>query len=162
MKTLRFLMIALLFTAFSVESYALIDDCPCRRRVIKKIVKPKPIVYKAPVKRYSLFQDMPYIPEDQGCSRPGIKQVVNYQLKVMPNPVQQRLNVISFIQDSGMVKIELFTCEGKLITTLMNEYWEGGTNVRTFDLQGKIKRGIAFVRLTTNGTVRQVEKIFVL
>ena len=153
-------MIALLFTAFSVESYALIDDCPCRRRVVKKIVKPRP-VYRAPVKRVTLFDDTPYIPEDLGCRRPGMQQVVNYDLKVMPNPVQQKLNVISFLEYSGMVKIELFTCEGKLITTLLNEYWESGTNVRSFNLEGKIKRGTAYVRLTA-GTVRQVEKIFVL
>lgn len=146
---------------FSVETYALTDDCPCRRRIVKKVIKQR-IVYKAPVKRFSIFDETPYIPEDFGCRRPAMQQLVNYQLKVMPNPVQQRLNVISYIEDSGMVKIELFTCEGKLITTLMNEYWEGGTNVRTFNLQGKIKRGIAYVRLTTNGTVRQVEKIFVL
>lgn len=161
MKTLRFLMIAFLFTAFSAESYALIDDCPCRRKVVKKIVKVKPVVYKAPEKRFGIFSDIPYIPEDMGCRRPGIQQVVNYQIKVMPNPVQKKLNVISYIQYAGTVKIELFTCEGKLITTLMNEYWESGTNVRSFNLEGKVKRGIAYVRLTA-GTVRQVEKIFVL
>ncbi len=153
-------MIALLFTSFSVESYALIDDCPCRRRVVKKVVKPRPI-YKAPVKRFGIFNDIPYIPEDIGCRRPGIQQVVSYQIKVMPNPVQKNLNVISFLEYSGIVKIELFTCEGKLITTLMNEYWESGTNVRCFNLEGKVKRGIAYVKLTA-GTVRQVEKIFVL
>jgi hypothetical protein len=161
MKTLRFLMIVLLFTAFSAESYALIDDCPCRRRVVKKIVKVKQIVYKVHVQRFGIFDEIPWVPEDFGCRRPGIQQVVSYQLKVMPNPVQKRLNVISYLEYSGTVKIELFTCEGKLITTLMNEYWESGTNVRTFDLEGKVKRGIAYVRLTA-GTVRQVEKIFVL
>ncbi len=160
MRTLRFLMIAFLFTSISVESYALVDDCPCRRKVVKKVVKQKP-VYKAPVKKFGIFDSIPYIPEDLGCRRPGIQQVVSYQVKVMPNPVQEKLNVISFIEYAGMVKIELFTCEGKLITTLMNEYWESGTNVRSFNLQGKLKRGIAYVRLTA-GTVRQVEKIFVL
>jgi hypothetical protein len=160
MKTLRFLMLALLFTALSVESIALTDDCPCRRRIIKKVEKPKPVV-KAPEKRFTIFDDIQYIPEDRECRRPGIQQVVSYQIKVMPNPVQEKLNVISFIEYEGMVKIELFTCEGKLITTLMNEHWESGTNVRTFNLAGKVKRGVAYVRLTA-GTVRQVEKIFVL
>lgn len=159
MKTLRFLTIALLLAAYSVESYALIDDCPCRRKVIKKVEKK--VVYKAPAPRFTIFNDIPFIPEDKECRRPGIQQVVSYQIKVMPNPVQEKLNVISFIEYSGMVKIELFTCEGKLITTLMNEHWESGTNVRTFDLQGKVKRGVAYVRLTA-GNVRQVEKIFVL
>ena len=156
-------MIALLFTSFTVESYALIDDCPCRRKVIKKEVKKVVVrVWKAPVRRFTLFDSLIVPPEDFGCRRAGMQQVVSYQLKVMPNPVQKKLNVISFINDyTGMVKIELFTCEGKLITTLMNEYWEGGTNVRTFNLEGKVKRGIAYVRLTA-GTVRQVEKIFVL
>jgi len=151
---------ALLLTAFSVESYAQIDDCPCRRKVVKKVFKPKP-VYRAPEKRVTLFDDTPYIPEDVTCRRPGINQLENYQLKIMPNPVQEKLNVISYLEYSGTVKIELFTCEGKLITTLMNERWESGTNVRSFDLQGKVKRGVAFVRVTA-GTVRQVEKIFVL
>ena len=153
-------MVVLLFTSYSVESYSLIDDCPCRRKVVKKVVKQKP-VYRAPVKGFGIFDSIPYIPEDFGCRRPGMQQKVSYQLKIMPNPVQERLNVISYVEYSGIVKIELFTCEGKLITTLMNEYWESGTNVRTFDLQGKIKRGIAYVRVTA-GTVRQVEKIFVL
>ena len=160
MKTLRFLTIALLFTSFSVQSFALIDDCPCRRKVVKKVEK-KVIVWKAPVKRFTLFDSLIVPPEDLGCRRAGMQQVVNYQLKFMPNPVQKELNVVSFIEYSGNVKIELFTCEGKLITTLMNEYWESGTNVRTFNLEGKVKRGIAYVRLTA-GTVRQVEKIFIL
>jgi len=161
MKRLRFLMIALLFTAYSAESYALKDDCPCRRKVVKKIVKVKPVEYKVPVKRFGIFDEVPWVPEDFGCRRPGIQQVECYQLKVMPNPVQRKLNVISYLEYSGTVRIELFTCEGKLITTLMNEYWESGTNVRSFDLEGKVNRGIAYVRLTA-GTVRQVEKIFVL
>jgi len=162
MKTLRFLMFAILFTAFSVESYALIDDCPCRRKVVKKVVKVKTVVYKAPTNRFTIFTEIPYVPEDFGCRRPSIQQVTCYQLKVMPNPVQKELNVISYIEYSGPVKIELYTCEGKLITTLMNEYWESGTNVRSFNLEGKVKRGIAYVKLTAGGEVRQVEKIFIL
>lgn len=162
MKTLRFLMLAILFTAFSVESYALIDDCPCRRKVIKKVIKVKPVVYKAPENRFNIFSEIPYVPEDFGCRRPGIQQVTCYQLKVMPNPVQKELNVISYIEYAGPVKIELYTCEGKLITTLMNEHWESGTNVRSFNLEGKVKRGIAYVKLTAGGEVRQVEKIFIL
>jgi len=162
MKTLRFLILALLFTAFSVESYALIDDCPCRRKVVKKVVKVKTVVYKVPTNRFTIFTQIPYVPENFGCSRPAMRQVENYQLKVMPNPVQKELNVISYIEYSGPVKIELFTCEGKLITTLMNEHWESGTNVRSFNLEGKVKRGIAYVKLTAGGEVRQVEKIFIL
>jgi hypothetical protein len=162
MKTLRFLLLASLLMAFSVESYALIDDCPCRRKVVKKIPKPKPVVYKAPENKFGIFTEIPYVPEDFGCRRPAIQQVTCYQLKVMPNPVQKKLNVISYLEDSGNVKIELYTCEGKLITTLMNEYWESGTNVRTFNLEGKVKRGIAYVKLTADGEVRQVEKIFIL
>jgi hypothetical protein len=162
MKTLRFLILIILFASYSAESYAYIDDCPCRRRVIKKVEKKVIHVWKVPVKRFSIFDSLVVPPEDLGCRRAGMQQVVNYQLKVNPNPVQKILNVISFIEYSGMVKIELFTCEGKLITTLMNEYWESGTNVRSFNLEGKIKRGTAYVRLSTGGTVRQVEKIFVL
>lgn len=160
MRTLRFLTIALLFTSFSVQSFALIDDCPCRRKVIKKVEK-KVIIWKAPVKRFTLFDSLIVPPEDFGCRRAGMQQVENFQLKVMPNPVQRLLNVISFLEYSGNVKIELFTCEGKLITTLLNEYWESGTTVRTFNLEGRIKRGTAYIRLTA-GTVKQVEKIFVL
>jgi hypothetical protein len=91
-----------------------------------------------------------------------MQQIVNYKLKVNPNPVKNILNVISFMDYSGMVKIELFNCDGKLVTTLMNEYWQSGTNVRSFNVEGKIKRGTAYVKLSTEGTVRQVEKIFVL
>jgi hypothetical protein len=167
MKTLRFLILALLFASFSAESYAIIDDCPCRKKVVKKSEKKKAEkkivhVWKVPVRRFTIFDSLIVPPEDLGCRIAGMQQVENYQLKVNPNPVQKILNVISFIDYSGMVKIELFTCEGKLITTLMNEYWQSGTNVRSFNLEGKIKRGTAYVRVSTGGTVRQVEKIFVL
>lgn len=162
MKTLQFLMIALLFTSISVESYALIDDCPCRRKVIKKIVKVKPVVYKIPENRFTIFTEIPDVPEDFGCRRLGIRQVENYQLKVMPNPVQKELNVISYLEYAGPVRIELYTCEGKLITTLLNEYWNSGCTVRSFNLEGKVKRGIAYVKLTAGGEVRQIEKIFIL
>ena len=161
MKTLRFLTLALLFASFSMESYAIIDDCPCRRRVVKKVVKKEVKVTKVAVRTFSIFTETPFEPELIGCRKAGMPQVTCYQLKVMPNPVQKILNVISFLEYSGNVKIELFTCEGKLITTLMNEYWENGTNVRSFNLEGKVKRGTAYVRLTA-GTVRQVEKIFIL
>ena len=77
-----------------------------------------------------------------------MQQVENYQLKVNPNPVQKILNVISFIDYSGIVKIELFTCEGKLITTLMNEYWKSGTNVRSFNLEGNKTWQLAYVRVS--------------
>lgn len=154
-------MMALAFTALSLESFTIVDDCPCRRRVVKKVVKKQVAVIRVPVSHFSLFDSLVVPPEDFGCKRAGMQQVVNYRLKIMPNPVKEKLNVISFLEYDGMVKIELFTCEGKLITTLLNEYWTSGTNVRTFNLEGKLKRGIAYVRLTA-GTVRQVEKIFVL
>jgi hypothetical protein len=167
-KILRFLVLSLLFTSLSAESYVIKDDCPCRKKVAgktqQKIIMEKKLIHtwKVPVRRVTLFDSIIVPPEDFGCYTSGMQQIVNYKLKVNPNPVKNILNVISFMDYSGMVKIELFNCDGKLVTTLMNEYWQSGTNVRSFNVEGKIKRGTAYVKLSTEGTVRQVEKIFVL
>jgi hypothetical protein len=165
MKILRFLVLTLLLASLSAESYAIKDDCPCRKKVVRKTVKSERKimhVWKVPVKRVTLFDSLIVPPETFACKTAGMQQVVNYKLKINPNPVRNILNVVSFIQYSGMVKIELFTCDGRLISTLLNEYWKNGTNVRSFNLEGKVDRGTAYVRLSTGGTVRQVEKIFVL
>ena len=73
MKTLRFLILALLFASFSAESYAIIDDCPCRKKVVKKqkekAEKKIVHVWKVPVNRFTIFDSLIVPPEDLGCRK---------------------------------------------------------------------------------------------
>ncbi len=80
----------------------------------------------------------------------------------MPNPVNSLINVIYESQNGQTVKIELLSCEGKLVKTLMNKVVYGeGLKASTFNINGQVKRGDAYIRLTS-GVITKLEKIFVL
>lgn len=165
MKTSLFLFLMLFFLVPSLFAQTILDDCPCRRkRIIEKPVvqkvKKEEVKKAAPLRRYTLFTDdaIPYEPLCQGKT----KERQNFKVRIMPNPVLSLINVIYDSQNGQRVKIELLSCEGKLVTTLMNKVVYGeGLKASTFNINGQVKRGDAYIRLTS-GVITKLEKIFVL
>ncbi len=162
MKTRFILSLALVFI-FTLPLQAVDDDCPCRKKrvVVVKQVK-KPVVKPAPkpVYRNVLFEDYP-IPYEVPC-KGKTREYRNLKVKIMPNPVLKYLNVIYDTENGQNVKIELLSCQGKLIKTLLNEVVYGeGLKESTFDINGQVGRGDAYVRLTS-GVITKLEKIFIL
>lgn len=163
MKTRLFFSMILFFLLSSLTAQVVIDDCPCRRKtvVVKRVAPPKIVeVKKVPVKRYSIF-DISDIPEEYLC-KGKTRERQNFKVRIMPNPVNSYINVIYDSQNGQKVKIELLSCEGKLIKTLMNKVVYGeGLKASTFDINGQVKRGDAYIKLTS-GVITKLEKIFVL
>jgi hypothetical protein len=162
MKTRIILSLAMMFI-FSLNVKAVDDDCPCRKKkVVVPIVKKK--VVPPPVKKIPrsnvLFEDQPIVYENlcKGTAR----ERVNVKVRIMPNPVLKYINVIYDTENGQKVKIELLSCQGKLIKTLMNKVVYGeGMKESTFDINGQVSRGDAYVKLTS-GVITKIEKIFIL
>ena len=163
MKRRLFFSLILFSLLSSVFAQAYTDDCPCRRKtVVVKAIPPtkKAEVKKIELKRYSIF-NINDIPDENLC-RGKTRERQNFKVKIMPNPVNSYINVIYDSQNGQKVKIELLSCEGKLIKTLMNQVVYGeGLKASTFDINGQVKRGDAYIRLTS-GVITKLEKIFVL
>ena len=162
MKTRVLLSLALMFL-FSLPLQAVDDDCPCRKkRIVIKVEKPKPVVKPAPKPkpRNVLFEDYP-VPYENLC-KGNTREYRNLKVKIMPNPVLKFINVIYDTENGQNVKIELLSCQGKLIKTLLNEVVYGeGLKESTFDINGTVGRGDAYIRLTS-GVITKLEKIFIL
>ncbi len=163
MKTRLNIVLAILFATFYMAGFAADDDCPCRKKVKIIIEKPVVKVIPAPVKQYKTYQLFPKgfeVPDPNMCAGGMMRPKENLQFRIMPNPVDQTLNVIYTTAEPGNVKIEILDCSGAVLRTLMQEYQEDGLKVRSFDVYNKIRPGIAYVRVSNNGQVLIVEKMF--
>jgi hypothetical protein len=164
MKIRLMLLISLIITIPVFTVYAADDDCPCRKKpkpavVVKKKPAPAPVrVFKT----NPLFDDNFRVPENTLCPGSTMSQKENVQLKVMPNPVRETLNVIYNTSYTASVKIEILDCDGSVLKVLMNEVQPEGLKVRSFDVLGKVRPGIAFIRVSAGSEVLVVEKIFKL
>lgn len=162
MKTRIILSLALMFI-FSLHVMAVDDDCPCRKKkvVTKTVVKKKVVpVVKKIVRQDVLFENTPIVYEN--LCKGSARERQNVKVRIMPNPVLKYINVIYDTENGQKVKIELLSCQGKLIKTLMNEVVYGeGLKESTFDINGQVSRGDAYVRLTS-GVITKMEKIFIL
>jgi hypothetical protein len=163
MKTRIIFSLALMFL-FSISVKAVDDDCPCRKKkvVIREVVRKKAVVpvVKKIERRNVLFEEMPIVYENP-C-KGSARERQNVKVRIMPNPVLKYINVIYDTENGQKVKIELLSCQGKLIKTLMNEVVYGeGLKESTFDINGQVSRGDAYVRLTS-GVITKMEKIFIL
>jgi len=163
MKTRLNIVLAILFASFYTAGFAADDDCPCRKK--PKIIIEKEVVrvVTAPVRQYRTYQLFGkgfIVPEPNMCAGGMMRPKENLQIRIMPNPVDQTLNVIYSTEKPGNVKIEILDCSGAVLRTLMQEYQQDGLKVRSFDVYGKIRPGIAYVRVSAGGQVLVVEKIF--
>lgn len=163
MKTRLNLILAIVFTTCYMAVIAADDDCPCRKKPKIIIVPPVKVVPPAPVKQfktYALFDKGFDVPDPNMCAGGMMRPKENLAFRIMPNPVDQTLNVIYSTAEPGNVKIEILDCSGAVLRTLMQEYQEDGLKVRSFDVYNKIRPGIAYVRVSNNGEVLIVEKMF--
>lgn len=160
---LRMLFPLILLCSFSLTVKAVDDDCPCRRRLVKKVEvrkQPEVRVVKVPIRRSPLFLDLK-VPDENLC-RGTLRERQNFKVKIMPNPVLKRINVIYNTEDGMNVKIELYSCTGKLIKVLMNKIMYGpDLKESSFDINGLVPRGDAYIKLTS-GAITKLEKIFIL
>ncbi len=89
-----------------------------------------------------------------GSSEISISKSVN----VFPNPANDRIN-INFINNASVkTLVTLYSIDGKQVITLLNENLNAGEQNLSFDLSGKIKSGIYFVRVS-NENINSVQKI---
>jgi hypothetical protein len=163
MKNLVIIILVLLFQATSLSVIAQVDDCPCRpRRVKVAVVKKKVEPPKRIVKKHPLFQEytMGFL-NDFTCPRGYMDEVENLQMKIMPNPVDDILNIIYTTPKRAPVKIELIACDGAVMLTLLNEVQDAGLKVRSFELYKRVPRGIAYVKISAP-QVTKLEQIFKL
>ncbi|MCK9218832.1 MAG: hypothetical protein M0P47_02130 [Bacteroidales bacterium] len=162
MKTRVILILSFLLFFFSLQVMAVEDDCPCRKKVAPKVkVEPKKKVVKQVIVQKSLLFQSTNIPDEKLC-KGTIRQRINLNVKIMPNPVNSYLNIIYDTKDGQNVKIELLSCQGKLIKVLMNKVVYGeGLKENTFNINGQVSRGDAYIRLTS-GVITKLEKIFIM
>jgi hypothetical protein len=164
MKTRYFFFLVLLFSISASFAFAAEDDCPCRKKVVKIIPKPK--VKPAPVKQYNRYELYPGgihpPPPLADCpNQRAVHQRDDMRVKILPNPTMEILNLVYTIEETAPVKIELLACDGSLIETLMHKTMRGGTNHNSFNILGKVRPGAAYVRFSS-GIITKVEKIMIL
>jgi|GEM_PF-465652 len=169
MKSWVITILIILFTGFWFTGTAGNDDCPCRKKraPVKKysVVKTKKA---APVKsvdkkwdRYLLYPyGYYYLPEGVDYSYGKMKEIENFKVRIMPNLVVNILNVIYNTGIKGTVTIELLSSDGKLVKTLLQKNESGEQTVHSFDIEGKVSKGIAYVRFRT-GNIVKVEQFFI-
>jgi hypothetical protein len=163
MKTHIILSLALVLL-FSISFKAVDDDSPgLKKKVVIGQGDQKKAVVPVPEKNTSqniLFEETTIVYED--LCKGSKRERLNVKVRIMPNPVLKYINVIYDTENGQKVKIELLSCQGKLIKVLMNEVIYGeGLKESTFNITGQVSRGDAYVRLTS-GVITKVEKIFIL
>jgi hypothetical protein len=163
MKTHIILSLALVLL-FSISFKAVDDDSPgLKKKVVIGQGDQKKAVVPVPEKNTSqniLFEETTIVYED--LCKGSKRERLNVKVRIMPNPVLKYINVIYDTENGQKVKIELLSCQGKLIKILMNEVVYGeGLKESTFNITGQVSRGDAYVRLTS-GVITKVEKIFIL
>ncbi len=101
------------------------------------------------------------LPREAGCYCGNMKEVENFKVRIMPNPVSAIINVIYDIDCDVLVTIELLTSEGNLVQTLFDDTEPAGHGVHSFNIDGKIHPGIAYIRFKA-GNIVKVELILIL
>jgi len=172
MKSWVITILILLFTGFWSVGMAGNDDCPCRKKKpkVKKysVVKTKKTgavksitSFDKKWDRYLLYPyGYYYLPQEVDYSYGKMKEIENFKVKIMPNPVSSILNVIYNMDYRETVTIELLTSDGKLVHTLLQKVEPGGPTVHSFDIAGKVRPGIAYVRFKA-GNIVKVEQLFI-
>jgi hypothetical protein len=171
MKTRSITILIILFSVICHTGFAANDDCPCRKK------RPAPKKYSGvktqsskPAKststdkkwdRYILYPNGFYfLPQGVDYSYGKMKEIQDYNVRIMPNPVTEFLNVIYIKKNRSVTTIELLTADGKLVQTLLQKNEPDGCSVHTFNIAGKVRPGIAYVRFTAGNMVK-VEQIFI-
>lgn len=85
-------------------------------------------------------------------------------LKNYPSPIGSALNSVNIsfmIEKSGNVTLHLFNIKGQLISNLIDEEKTAGEYSLSYGVQ-ELKSGLYFLRLSLNGTEKEIRKILVI
>lgn len=98
------------------------------------------------------------ITENPGVGNSEISKPNSFS--VFPNPVNDRITIAFINKAISKTQITLYSIDGKQALILMNENLNSGEQNMSFDLSGKVKPGIYFVRVD-NGSINSVQKILI-
>lgn len=82
-------------------------------------------------------------------------------VKVFPNPTAESINLSFNMGKRSDVSIKVMDALGNELITLLNQALEEGSQNHSFDIQGRLKSGLYFVRLSV-GTETVVKRVSVL
>jgi len=171
MKTRSVAALVVFFLLLAYPGSGANDDCPCRKKRVApkryastRAQASKPSRSTSSEKKWDRYLLYPngfyFLPQGVDISYGKMKEVQDFNVRIMPNPVTELINFIYFKKSTSVTTIELFTADGKLVQTLLQKQEPEGCSVHTFNIAGKVRPGIAYVRLTSGGLFK-VEQIFI-
>lgn len=85
----------------------------------------------------------------------GINEVSSDQveLKIYPNPSIDAVTIDFVLPMEGNVKIEIYSMLGELISVVVDQKYNSGSNQQKFDLPTDVKSGLYFVSVRNNGNI---------
>lgn len=83
-------------------------------------------------------------------------------VKVYPNPVEERLNLSYFINKDSNVTIKIMDVLGNEISTLLSQRLPAGEQINTFNITSTLNTGYYFIRILVAGEKPIVKRISVL
>ena len=73
------------------------------------------------------------------------------RFNLYPNPVSDRVNVSYTLDNDGPVKCMLYSLDGRLVQTLMDEQQAAGEQSQSFELPAGLTKGIYLVQMNIEG-----------
>lgn len=80
--------------------------------------------------------------------------VAGVQLRLVPNPATDNVNLSFDVSKSGLTRIEIYNTSGNKIETLLDKYLETGAYQSNYD-SASLPNGIYFVRISSGGRDRK-------
>lgn len=172
MKHLRISILFSLASMIGIAGYSNNDDFSSEKKTLPEkisltsadiiITETKAACPKKKWDHYMLYPDGYYtLPQEAGCYCGDLNEVENFKVRIMPNPVSEIINIIYDIDCKGRVTIELLTSKGNLVRTLFDETAPAGHGVHSFNIDGKVCPGIAYIRFKA-GNIVKVELVSIL
>lgn len=86
-------------------------------------------------------------------------------LRVIPNPVKEKMTIEFSLYEQGPVSIDLLDPQGRILANLVNEFMSKGSHQVTVDpdmILNKTSSGFFFVRLTAKGKPAAYSKVVIV
>jgi len=155
----------LIFSGFGIIGFAGNDDWSGNKNksqgnestieTTKTILVKQTISYNKKWDHYLLYPNgYYYLPPEVDYSYGKMKEIENFKVRIMPNPVSDILNIIYDMDHKGPVTIELLTSEGVLVQILLQRTEPAGHKVHSFNISGKVRPGIAYIRFKAGDMVK--------
>jgi hypothetical protein len=81
------------------------------------------------------------------------KNLVNYNL--YPNPVVDKINIAYSLNKSDKVTVDLYSLDGRFISTLTSGLQASGNHLMDFDLPAGTSKGVYLLQVTAGGEKKQ-------